>query len=648
MSNNNLGILLNSNSKNPQRQRGKSQNSLHKIPEIITQVKPLSLNNFSNPINLHKSSFTPSNKTRDILQPNLLLPQKSLQYINKKTLILDLDETLVHSSTSYTENSDVTLNVDFEGIFYNIYVFIRPGAENFIKKISKYYEIVIFTASISKYASPLLDKLDPEKNIKYRLYREQCTFLNGIYIKELKRLNRDLKDIIIVDNSPLAYAFDLENGLPIKSWYEDKNDNELENIFPLLEFLSDVDDVRDYIGLFVENNQIKYDQANKIISAFNNIENINNIKDEDNKDNNNTDKNNNEENKKDNNINIKSNNIVSLHDLLSSIKKNKDIGNIINKNILKANIEDKSNQKNIPILKIGHNNQNKDKNKDKEIDIDKKDNNNNMINNNMNNNNINNINKNNNNIFIENIKIRKTSFRNKKNAFRLNKKLDQMSLKNLPEKDNNKKINTLFPLTLSLTNSTKMINFKNRGKNMNNLKLISIKDISNNNSSKKDLKDSHIYTNLLGKLKNNNTSLSLTNNINTKNNNKKTILIRNTKSFKIGKHKNLLIHAPFINQQGFLPINNNFTKYLTKTSRSKSTGNFMEFNNKKEHTKASKSNQKLFNLELYEGKNGFKFGYENGLKLPKFNQTTMRKFTPSLIPTKNKIKIKKLGIKKNM
>ena len=646
MSNNNLGILLNSNSKNPQRQRGKSQNSLHKIPEIITQVKPLSLNNFSNPINLHKSSFTPSNKTRDILQPNLLLPQKSLQYINKKTLILDLDETLVHSSTSYTENNDVTLNVDFEGIFYNIYVFIRPGAENFIKKISKYYEIVIFTASISKYASPLLDKLDPEKNIKYRLYREQCTFLNGIYIKELKRLNRDLKDIIIVDNSPLAYAFDLENGLPIKSWYEDKNDNELENIFPLLEFLSDVDDVRDYIGLFVENNQIKYDQANKIISAFNNIENINNIKDEDNKDNN-TDKNNNEEIKKDNNLNIKSNNIVSLHDLLSSIKINKDIGNIINKNISKANIEDKSNQKSIPILKIGHNNQNKDKNKDKEIDIDKKDNNNNnnMINNNMNNNNINNINKNNNNIFIENIKIRKTSFRNKKNAFRLNKKLGQMSLKNLPEKDNNKKINTLFPLTLSLTNSTKLINFKNREKIMNNLKLISIKDISNNNSSKKDLKDNHIYTNLLEKLKKNNYNSN-------KNNDKKKpnmLLIRNTKSFKLTNHKNLLIHTPFINQQGYLPIsnNNNYNKHLSKTSRSRSTGNFMQFG-MKEHPKTSKSNQKKYSLELFEGKNCLKFGYTNGLNLIKFNQTTMRKFTPSFIPTKDKIKIKKLGLKKKL
>ena len=255
MSNNFLGILLNSNPKNPSlketplKKRGNSQNIFQRIPDIITQVKPSYLNNYSQPLNLHKSSFTPSNKSRDIFQSDLLLPQKSPDFIDKKTLILDLDETLVHSSPSPFDKNDIVLEVEFDGILYNIYVLIRPGAENFIKKMSKFFEVVIFTASISRYASPLLDKLDKENNIKYRLYREHCTFLNGIYIKELKRLNRDLKDLIIVDNSPLAFAFDSENGLPIKSWYDDKNDNEFENISILLEFLAKVNDVREYIYL---------------------------------------------------------------------------------------------------------------------------------------------------------------------------------------------------------------------------------------------------------------------------------------------------------------------------------------------------------------------------------------------------------------
>ena len=106
--------------------------------------------------------------------------------MTKKTLILDLDETLVHSSFTPFEKNDIVLNVDFEGVMYNIYVLVRPDAELFIKTVSKFFELVIFTASISKYASPLLDILDKEKNIKHRLYRDQCTFINGIYIKDLK------------------------------------------------------------------------------------------------------------------------------------------------------------------------------------------------------------------------------------------------------------------------------------------------------------------------------------------------------------------------------------------------------------------------------------------------------------------------------
>ena len=125
-----------------------------------------------------------------------------------------------------------------QNILYNIYVLIRPFAKEFLINVSKYFELVVFTASIPKYASPLLDILDKEKNIKHRLYREHCTFIDGLYIKDLKRLNRPLKDMIIVDNSPLAYIFNEENGLPIKTWYDDRKDNELNKILPLIIFLS--------------------------------------------------------------------------------------------------------------------------------------------------------------------------------------------------------------------------------------------------------------------------------------------------------------------------------------------------------------------------------------------------------------------------
>ena len=92
-----------------------------------------------------------------------IFPPKWPEFFNKKILILDLDETLVHSSFEPFPKNDIVLNVNFEGIFYKIYVLVRPGVEEFIKNISKYYELVVFTASLSKYALPLLYILDKDK-----------------------------------------------------------------------------------------------------------------------------------------------------------------------------------------------------------------------------------------------------------------------------------------------------------------------------------------------------------------------------------------------------------------------------------------------------------------------------------------------------
>ena len=259
------------------KKKSNSQNKYFHAPDIITQVKPAYINNVIKPMNPHQSAFTPSNHSKLLKEEIFLLPQKSSEFHNKKTLILDLDETLVHSSFTPFENNDIILNVDFDGTIYNIYVLVRPGVENFLKTISQLYEIIIFTASLSNYASPLLDIIDPENNIKYRLYREHCTFINGIYIKDLKKLNRSLKDLIIVDNSPLAYAFDIDNGLPIKTWYEDKEDVELNKISKLLEFLAKTKDVRKYIKKFVKENEIIYEDALIFISNFENKNMENNI-----------------------------------------------------------------------------------------------------------------------------------------------------------------------------------------------------------------------------------------------------------------------------------------------------------------------------------------------------------------------------------
>jgi RNA polymerase II subunit A small phosphatase-like protein len=70
-----------------------------------------------------------------------------------------------------------------------------------------YYEVVIYTASLSKYADPLMDILDEERSCSARLFREHCTYYQNMYVKDLSEIGRDLRDVLIIDNSPSAYYF---------------------------------------------------------------------------------------------------------------------------------------------------------------------------------------------------------------------------------------------------------------------------------------------------------------------------------------------------------------------------------------------------------------------------------------------------------
>jgi CTD small phosphatase-like protein 2 len=105
---------------------------------------------------------------------------------------------------------------------------------------------MVFTASHQCYADVVLDYLDPRHEfIEHRLYRDSCVIVDGCFVKDLRILNdRKLKDITIVDNSALSFGVQLDNGVPIVSWYHDKSDRELLNLIDYIKQLILADDVR--------------------------------------------------------------------------------------------------------------------------------------------------------------------------------------------------------------------------------------------------------------------------------------------------------------------------------------------------------------------------------------------------------------------
>ncbi|OMJ95048.1 hypothetical protein SteCoe_1581 [Stentor coeruleus] len=173
----------------------------------------------------------------------IILPKRKK---TKKTLVFDLDETLVHCCSNINQ-ADVIIDIKMpNGEFMKCGINIRPYVHECLLAANINYEIIIFTASHRCYADTVLDYLDPTHElIHHRLYRENCIVTDNLYIKDLRILdNRKIEDIVIVDNAAYSFAYQIDNGVPIISWYSDPNDKELFNLIEYLGVLSNFKDVR--------------------------------------------------------------------------------------------------------------------------------------------------------------------------------------------------------------------------------------------------------------------------------------------------------------------------------------------------------------------------------------------------------------------
>ncbi|KAJ2881585.1 Nuclear envelope morphology protein 1 [Coemansia aciculifera] len=169
----------------------------------------------------------------------------------RKILVLDLDETLIHSSPqgSYRAHHRIEVVIDKVACLY--YVYKRPHVDYFLRRVSEWYKVVVFTASLAEYADPVIDLLDSQnKLIEGRYFRESCVPHDSSYAKDLTAIDADLSQIVLVDNSPLSYFINPTNGIPIQPWVNsDPKDEALLDLLPLLDALRFTDDVRSILSL---------------------------------------------------------------------------------------------------------------------------------------------------------------------------------------------------------------------------------------------------------------------------------------------------------------------------------------------------------------------------------------------------------------
>ena len=183
----------------------------------------------------------------------------------KYTLVLDMDETLGHFISKEISNNVkynhylLSKNAFDETTEIGIFL-LRPHLKYFLEELSKFYEIVLFTAGTREYCHKIINIIDYNNNfIKYRLCRSHVSLRNiDINVKDLSLLGRDLKKTIIIDNCADNYKLQENNGLPISSWIGDINDTQLKDLVPLLKkiVVNKIDDVRIIVKKIKK--QIKY------------------------------------------------------------------------------------------------------------------------------------------------------------------------------------------------------------------------------------------------------------------------------------------------------------------------------------------------------------------------------------------------------
>lgn len=157
------------------------------------------------------------------------------------TLVLDLDETLMHCQKKGIPDEQPDMCLHFTDSGTTGYVRFRPYAVEMLEAIANWglCEVIVFTASTQAYADAVLNVLDQTGQlVQHRLYRQHCVQAHGGYFKDLRALGRPMGRTVLVDNSPVSLAMNPSNGIPIKSWLADPSDTQLRSLLAIVHDLA--------------------------------------------------------------------------------------------------------------------------------------------------------------------------------------------------------------------------------------------------------------------------------------------------------------------------------------------------------------------------------------------------------------------------
>ena len=208
-------------------------NTLNNINDINNINKNIGMNNTMN--NKLISNNNNSNNLIEFRKNKISIPFLKTPSTKKYTLVLDLTDTLIN--VQYLDNNQTLIPN------------LRPGLFSFLNAIKPIYELVSFTTETKEYSDMILNEIEKNKKyFDYNLNTEHLTLYGNKFVKDITKLGRDIKKVIIVDDDPDNFRLNPENGIQISPYLGDstKDDTTLFELKRLLILFqrTGVDDIR--------------------------------------------------------------------------------------------------------------------------------------------------------------------------------------------------------------------------------------------------------------------------------------------------------------------------------------------------------------------------------------------------------------------